>query len=342
MRRRLWELSTLPGVRKCGRVSRTEAGGPVLRVSGAPGERVAGYAGLVSCGVMTCPVCASKVGARRAEEIGHVVDQVHAAGGSAALVTLTLRHHKGHRLREVWDALTYAWSRVSSGKAYAHEWQTFGITGWLSAVEVTHGDAGWHPHRHILVLFDSPMSQDMVTELSERWFLRWERALARRGFTAVADKGGLDARVVARGSGSLGVYLSKIAHEVSGSPTKQGRGGSRTPFQIFRDFLATGNADDYDLWTEYEQTAHRRRTLTWSQGTRERYGVGEQTDEEIAQEDMGGDDTIGLPNETWRVVRHQAEALLEVAERDGPLGAAVWLTDRRLSWSWVSARARAA
>ncbi|MEU6699866.1 protein rep [Pseudonocardia sp. NPDC046786] len=288
---------------------------------------------------MTCPCCASKVGAHRAQEIGDLVEKVHAEGGSAALVTLTVRHRAGQRLAPLWDAITYAWSRVTSGAKYADELQRFGVSGWVAVVEATHGDAGWHPHRHILVLFDGPVSQEMTEALADRWWLRWERALNRRGFDAVADKGGLDVRRVADGSGSLGVYLSKIAHEVSGAPTKRGRGTSRTHWQILNDFLATGSADDYDLWVEYEQTAQRRRTLTWAKGTRERYGLSrERSAKEITEDDAGGDDVLALPNESWRQVRDRSELLLTAAERDGITGAMAWLTERGITFTRVKGK----
>jgi hypothetical protein len=212
-------------------------------------------------------------------------------------------------------------------------------------VESTHGDEhGWHPHRHVLVLLDGPVSQDMLDELAGRWFARWERALARKGFSAVERSGGLDARVVAAdGSGGLGLYLSKVALEVTGSAHKRGRGGNRAPFEILRDFLAWGNADDYDLWAEFEQTAQRRRTVTWAGGTRERFGVEVVSDEEIAEEELTGaeDDVLALPSETWRAVRADSDALLVAAERDGAVGAAVWLTGRGLSWSWAVPAPRA-
>jgi hypothetical protein len=59
-------------------------------------------------------------------------------------------------------------------------------------VEVTHGTAGFHPQLHIVVLFDTPMSDLMVEELGGRWFARFERALTRRGFTALEFSGGLE------------------------------------------------------------------------------------------------------------------------------------------------------
>lgn len=342
LRRRLWELSGLERVRACGRVSRTEVGGPTLRVSGEGNDRRAGLAGLVSCGSpWACPVCARKIGARRAEEIRQVVTAADAAGGSAALITLTLRHNRGHRLAESWGALRHAWSRVVSGKAYQREREQFGVEGWCCAVEVTRGDEhGWHPHAHILVIFDTPMSDDMISELAGRWWLRWERALARKGFTALAERGGLDARSVAvngDSSGALGRYLSKIAMEVTGGAVKDGRFGNRSPFALLRDGVATGLADDLEAWWEFEQASKGRRQLTWSVGIRDRYGLNdEQTDAEIAQEDLGSDDLIALPAETWRAVRDHAERLLTVAETDGLTGAVLWLTERGLPWSWAT------
>ncbi|MDN5918665.1 MAG: protein rep [Pseudonocardia sp.] len=306
---------------------------------------------------MSCPCCASKVGARRAEEIETVVERVHAEGGSAALITLTARHHSGLKLKDTVDAVTYAWGRVTSGGAYAKEVERYGITGWVCVLETTHSEAaGYHPHRHALVLFDSPMSQEILENLAGEWFERWRRGLLRRGcpeaqangttthrrcsdlcrsaYEPIADKGGLDVRRV-DGPGVLGAYLSKIQHEMAGSAHKRGRGESRTPFQILADFARWGNADDWDLFAEYETAMHRRRTMTWAEGTRERYGVEVVTDEEIVEEDMGGEDTLALPIETWKAIRNRSEDLLAAAERDGVTGATVYLSERGLSWSWA-------
>ena len=268
------------------------------------------------------------------------MDNVFAAGGGAVLVTLTLRHHAGQSLRASWDALRYAWSRVTSGKKYMWETDKFGITGWAGVVEVTFGDQGFHPHLHVLVFTDVPISFEMAEQLGMRWWLRWERALGRSGFTGSMDRGGLDARVVsANEPGALGTYLSKIAHEVTGGHSKGGRGGNRTMFEVLADGLATGLAADLEAWWEYEQSSLGRRQLTWSKGTRERYGLGrEATDEEIAAEDLGEPDLIGLPSPTWAVVRLVAEELLAAAESGGLAAATAWLDARELRWIKVKHR----
>lgn len=342
MRRRLWDLSSLSRVRACGRVSRSPEGGPTLRLSDdGQGGQVAGLAGLVHCGSpWACPTCARKIGAKRAQEITEVVEAVYAEGGSAALVTLTLRHHAGQRLGDLWDALQYAWSRVTSGRRYQQECETFGVEGWCRAVEVTTGDAGWHPHLHVLVMFDTPMSAEMVQEMAGRWWTRWEAAIVRRGYSAVAARGGLDARVVTiapDGSGVLGRYLSKIAYETTGGMGKGGRAGNRSPFELLADGLATGLADDVERWWEFEQASHGRKQLTWSRGVRDRFRLGEEaTDEEIVADDLGTDDLIALPAQTWAAIRDRAELFLSIAETDGLSGATAYLSRLGLDWSRVT------
>jgi hypothetical protein len=344
LRRRLWELSSLERVRKCGRVARTPDGGAVLRLSGDGDGRRAGVAGLVACGSpWACPCCAAKIGARRAQEIAEIVDAVQARGGSALLVTLTLRHNRGHSLSSLWDALSYGWSRVTSGKRYQQECATQGVEGWCRAVEVTYGtEHGFHPHAHVLVLMDVACSLERAQELAGAWHERFERAVTRRGYSSLAAHGGLDVRLVNPGDGgALGTYLSKIAHEVTGGMVKDGRRGNRSPFALLRDGIATGNADDLEAWWQFEKSSHRRRQLTWSQGVRDRYGVApEEADETIAEQDMGGDDAIVLPAPTWREVRDHAEHLLTVAEQHGPHAAAAWLTARGLEWAWASTAPR--
>jgi hypothetical protein len=309
-------------------------------MSGTGDRRMAGLAGLQSCGsVWSCPACARKIGARRAEEIRDVIDGLFAAGGSAALVTLTLRHHRGHPLRQSWNAARYAWSRVTSGRRYVAETEHFGIVGWAAVMEVTHGaEHGWHPHLHVLVLFDRPVSDATAEHLAVRWWFRWEAALGRKGYTAVADRGGLDSRLVSRddsSSGALGTYLSKIAHEVTGAHTKEARHGNRTPFQVLRDGLETGLAEDIETWWAWEAASKGRRQLTWAKGTRERFGLGaEATDEQIAEEDLQGEDVLHIEPGSWPRVREQATALLSAAEHGGADGARAWLDARGYGWSW--------
>ncbi|GEC25707.1 hypothetical protein C8E95_2950 [Pseudonocardia autotrophica] len=341
-RARLWRWTSLPRLRNCGRVTTSTVGGPVLRVStDGEGNRRAGVAGLQSCGSpWACPVCARKIAAQRSDELRDVLAAVAEAGGSVHMLTLTMRHHRGQTLGELWRALSKAWRAVTSGRAVERERERFGVLGMVRVIEATHGEHGWHLHVHALVAFDGPVSRELAEVLGSDMFGRWERALLRAGLAApLEDRGGLDVRPVDLGAGSIDAvaeYLSKITIEITGGTLKEGRRGNRPPFALLADALADGNADDCERWLEWEQASRGRRQVAWSQGFREWAGMRrEQTDEEIAAEDQGGTDTIAVEPEDWPELRPQLAEWLDVAERDGVEAASAWLTVRRIGWARV-------
>lgn len=109
------------GVAGCGHAVRRDAHSVDVRLS--PQSR-AGFAGLVACGsVWACPVCAAKVGARRAEELGDVLGWARAQQHTVALLTLTVRHNRKQELGAVWDAVSSGWSQITSGSQWGSETQ---------------------------------------------------------------------------------------------------------------------------------------------------------------------------------------------------------------------------
>jgi hypothetical protein len=325
-------------LRSCGRTPITVVGGPILRLSGEGQERTAGYAGLATCGsVWVCPVCSAKIAARRAEELSSVMRTVLGSGGSASLITLTMRHHAGQRLADCWEALSAAWHAVISGKQWVADQQLGGFLGWVRVVEATHGRHGWHLHVHALVCWKKPVSLPLAQEIGSRMWQRWTRALKRQGFTSWQHRGGLDVRMASLGTDNLAHYFTKLAREVTYSHMKQSRGG-RSPFRIVTEGLRTGDADDLARWAEWEQASFGKRQLTWSLGQhdlRKLAALGaEQSDEEIVQEDLAGEDVLALPRPTWEALLtgELATDLLDVAELGGMAGACAFLTERGLAY----------
>ncbi|OLM27632.1 hypothetical protein Ae717Ps2_7243 [Pseudonocardia sp. Ae717_Ps2] len=100
---------------------------------------------------------------------------------------------------------------------------------------------------------------------------------------------GIDVRVGNGAVEKMGKYISKLAFETAGGRWKRGKRGSRTPFQILADAIDTGNERDVALWQEWEQGSHGMQQLVWSNGLKQRCGVTEVKDEEIAEEDGGGE-----------------------------------------------------
>lgn len=335
------EITGLARVKSCGSTTHTGTGGPTMRIvekrdhPSSPVERIAGYAGLVTCGsVWACPVCAAKIASRRSDELSTVIKHVLDSGGSASLVTLTMRHHAGQKLQDCWEALSHAWSRVISGKAWQADQNLGDLLGWVKVVEATHGEHGWHLHLHVLLCWDRPVSLELAEYVGGRMWQRWDKALGRKGFESLADRGGLDVRMATLDAGSLGDYFMKLAREITSPHTKESKGG-RSPFAILRD-CQNGLMDDIQLWWEWEKASLDRRQITWSQGDRDLRKLAgidhSKSDEEIAAEDLHGSEVVALPGETWRRLRGTALAtdLLDAAEEGGPEGAIRWLESRKM------------
>lgn len=314
----LWRETKLQRVAYCGRIVSDRAAGVGIKVSGrvGTGDARAGFSGLQTCGsVWACPVCSEKINAHRQQELDEGICRWLAGGGAVLFGTLTLRHNRGHRLAELWDAIGPAWNRTTSGAGVAWnggrselgDRSRFGIRGYVRVVEVKHGENGWHPHVHFLLFLDRELPEKSVRDLEGRMFGRWETALAKRGLSVIQSVG-IDLRPVVAGDG-LADYFTKAtystpgaaAYEVTGSHSKQRGKGGRTPFQILADVVAIGDADDLDLWHEWEQASKRRRQLTWSRGLRALLALDQElTDEEVAEQELDGDVVWTFTPEEWK------------------------------------------
>lgn len=350
--RTLWDESTLGAVRHCGRSLSKHAGdGQTVAVKMSEGR--AGFAGLQSCGSpWACPVCSGKIAPVRAAEIQSAIDAWHALGNRVVFNTFTMRHNSSQALDTLWDGLSYAFGRVTSGSSWERDSDLYGgqaiertkvrqlnkvkytettpgnRINFIRAVEVTHGDKGWHVHIHALMFVNAKMSQADATALGLSMFGRWKRALVNKGFGAPTREHGIDSKLVpVDGSVPLGDYFAKAVYgqapakpkfkavgwELAGGMGKMGRRENRTPFQILADVVALGDLEDLNHWRNFEQASKGRRQITWSHGFRELLGLTvEKTDEEIAAEDTGGDVVMKFLFTEWQdlgLYRHKGRIL---------------------------------
>lgn len=330
-------LTSLARLRACGRTTVTGLGGPSMRHTA---EKGAGYAGLSTCSSpWACPLCAGKIAAKRAADLVAVMTMVRLMGGSAFLVTFTVRHHKAHRLAELWDAVSAGWGAVTSGRQWHAD--AADLFGWCRVVEATHTpSAGWHLHVHSLWCWPGQVDEVKAQEIALRAWMRWNAALGRHGFDSTPVRGVDARRVRFADDGSddgLGAYFTKIAAEIAASYAKDSRSG-RSPFATLRDAVGTYRVEDIELWNEWERASHARRQLTWSTGRRDlrrMAGVREQTNEEIAEETVGDDDVIQLSADAWEHLcdTGQQAVLLDLAETEGMGAVTAWLDARGLAWA---------
>jgi hypothetical protein len=370
-RQELWGLTSLPRLRSCGK-----AAAEVVTVKVGPGG--AGFGGLATCGsVWSCPVCSAKISAQRSGEVttalarwltplqgphcgessrgnncGHHSCAELVPTRSLALLTLTMRHHKGQSLVELWDALSGAWRRIVQSRT----WKSISgpgaqVGGYLRVTEVTHGRNGWHVHLHVVLFLRGEHSALTVTGLGMRLFSIWENALVKLGLEApAAHLGGMDARVITDPR-KLGPYLAKAVYgedaeraavrragaEVAGGVFKGGKFGNRTPFQVFASILRGGDGpDDLAVWWEWEQSSKGRRQVLWSRHLRADLGIGaERTDEELAADADDGDVVCEIPNRGWSVVcrtRGGHSLLLDALDLGGPDGLYAALDQLGVPW----------
>lgn len=321
---------------------------------------VAYYAGVVTCGkVHLCPVCAAKIRSARANELQVAGTAWESAGHGLAMLTLTMRHYDRQPLRGLVRMQRDAW-RLAFGQNAGRGWRAakreFGVVGYVRAWEVTHGTNGWHPHYHVLLFLDRPLTAAQGEQLQRLAFRLWSAALVAVGayMPAEFDRDGqpVGVRLDVAGRGDAGVlsrYLMKfqdgkagwtLGDELTRQDVKTGRAGHRTPFEVLRSVRETGDAADADLWRDFEVGAHSVRALYWSQGIRKQLAelaeLDERTDAEIAAEQRDGEPLAVIPSEAWygHVVRYdgRALALLRAAEALGAVGVRTLIESWGLIW----------
>ena len=195
-------------------------------VGGQPGH--ARTRGTWVCGsVWTCPQCAAGIQAARREALAEAARLL----GDCAMVTLTLRHHKGEGLPAVRDRVRVAWRRATSGR-----------NGWrgdyAKVFEVTEGaGGGFHPHLHVLV-----RSAD-AEALVSAWL-----------GNADSDREAQDITVI----DSPAAAAEYLAAELLGSSTK-----SRSQWAVLQRAV-DGDELAIAMWAHIESAMKGVRQITWS------------------------------------------------------------------------------
>ena len=328
-------------VNRCMRCGREVLGGAVgVKINSG----VAHFSGLETCGsIWVCPVCQAKIRVRRGDEIAAGAAHHIASGGDVKWLTATLRHEEADTLPRTLGLIREGWRALWSGKAAVIDRRRYGSIGHIAVKEVTHGANGWHPHVHAAVMLERVITLEEHFEWWCRLRDRWDAFLVKSGWQACDPRYGLRFDFVNLShTQALAAYIAKLqdgkglGNEAARADLKTGRNGSRTPLQILADFGTWGNAADLELWHEYEQATRGVHAIRWSRGLKKRLlpDVVEQSDEEIAAEEVGGDTIAYLLPHTWYRICDipGAEAtILRAVEADGFAGLIGVITQLRLA-----------
>lgn len=265
------------------------------------------YKGLATCGsVWACPLCASKIQERRRGEVAAAIVYGKGVGKAPAMLSFTFPHRVDQPLSLLLELQGQAFKKLRESRGYVSIMLKVGLAGRIRALEVTHGQNGWHPHTHELVFVDQAMP---AAWLREELAPLWLKACAKVGLfrPGLDDESAFLRHSVDVQEGDAGVagYLAKLddqskwslAHEVTKGASKQGRRAGSHPFALA---MQTPTAA---LFVEYVQAMKGQRQLVWSRGLKAAVGVVEKSDEELAQEETAiAADQIALTRSKWRVV----------------------------------------
>src|SRR5690625_2431545 len=334
MRGILWNETTLQRVCSCGRWSIRPDAVVQVRKTG----KAVGFSGLASCGsIWVCPVCNSMIMALRRLEVGLVL----AAFPAAAFGAYTIRHQRGDDLDQLWRNLSVLWNRVARNRAVIEARADLGHVGIIRAAEVTHGFFGWHPHLHPTHVFNREISAAYVEQLHQAQFKAWRSAAENLGLDAPSDRA--QALGLVRDGAEIDRYLTKstyhgansVAWEMTSTQTKSKTrsSGSRTPWEILRG-IGQGNADDLDLWHEWEKASKGKRALTYSRGLRAAAGLDiEATDEEVAAAEIGTEIDAGFNIVNWLPFRENpglGADLLRIVQKKGFTAGMQWCIEKNI------------
>lgn len=290
------------------------------------------YSGLMTCGsVWACPVCSAVVQERRRVEIGKAVAWAYETGKQAAMVTLTFPHYKQNSLDVLIKKQADALSRFRRGNVWTLFRGRVGFAGLIRALELTHGDNGWHPHTHELWFVDGQKSiEDEKNFIIERWL----KCCIAAGLVDADNADQIAAfkrhAVDIKDRCDASDYLAKndaashwgVDRELAKATSKAGKANGLHPFGLLA-LARDGDKVAGAKFVEYAQVMKGKRQLFWSHGLKDLVGVDEVTDEELAAQQEDKADLLGfITVQQWRWVRKAGlrAQLLDAAELSGWVG----------------------
>lgn len=222
-----------------------------------------------------CPVEAPTIAKVESKYIRQAIEACRRGGKDVYMLTLTSSHHAGQSLKHCLDMFHKATASLWADGSTKRFKKTY-FEGKITVIEVTWGSNGWHVHEHILMFGERGLAAKGVGSFFSS---QWIKALCKVGLSGVPE-----IACTFQSASQVKNYLTKMANEMSMFCSKKGRaGGHYTPFQILS--MCEDVSDSWaDLWREYALAMKGVRQLVWSDHLKEKYGIEDKSDEEIADE----------------------------------------------------------
>jgi len=275
------------------------------------------YSGVNICSnVWGCPICAEKIGSKRAEEVSFAINEHVKKGGWGLFLTLTFSHKKHDDLLDILNNQAKANTNMRAARKFKKLMKEIGLIGSIKALETTHGANGWHPHTHEVLLIENKLPEHKIDEIKQTIYELWSYYCEKNGL-GKPNYQGVDVQNP-KNMESMAHYVSKWGYELTHLNIKAGKNGSRTPFQILADLSKKFNARDSALYKEFVICFKGRRQLRWSKGLKELFNLEELTDIQINEAPEKEVITIIAKQDWYNILAADKRAeLLERAERGG-------------------------
>jgi len=275
------------------------------------------YSGVNICSnVWGCPICAEKIGSKRAEEVSFAINKHVEQGGWGLFLTLTFSHKKQDDLLDILNSQAKANTNMRASRKFKALMKEIGLVGSIKALETTHGANGWHPHTHEVMLVESKLSEDQIDEIKSTIYDLWSYYCEKNGL-GKPNRQGVDVQIP-KNMESMARYVSKWGYELTHLNIKAGKNGSRTPFQILADLSKKFSPRDSFLYKEFVKCFKGRRQLRWSKGLKALFDLEELTDIQLNEAPEREIITV-IPKQDWYNVlaADKRAELLEKAETGG-------------------------
>lgn len=266
--------------------------------------------------IWLCPLCASQIQSRRAEEVQTAIAWAEANGLQVVMFTHTASHKANYALKEFGIRFQQAY-RGTMKQVYRLRKQF--EEGNIKAVEFTFSEENrWHKHFHVLSFLKKECDVDEYYKLLQS---AWEKQCAKVGLLdASNEKAVKDFRLhgldMTKGAQeSLARYTNKsanewtISDEMAKSVLKIGKNKEHlTPFQMVVE-IATTRDMGYryrliDAFFEYALYTKGLHQMDWSNGLKAKVGIEDKTDEEIMEEEKDDAEFLaGLTVAHWYHLR---------------------------------------
>ena len=252
--------------------------------------------GLLACGnIWTCPTCSARIRARREVEIEGALATHVAGGGTIGMMTLTLQHDATMPLKSTIERLNRAWNDLTGRRQYRK--LHMALTGTITTMEITtgSGNAGWHPHLHILLLVGPDSTEADINAGTRGLHAAWSK-MVNKTTTKYSLEHGLNLTWFGKDSATAAKYVTKLAKEITLTDSKNGN----DPFSLLDDDDAQHTA----MFLEYANATYGRQAHRWSNGLRKALTMDDElTDAELAEENSEvGTEELVIDAKNWNKI----------------------------------------